>query len=44
MRQVYELVYTVICDDDGLVSHTLKSMKEILPCDEEDEDEDNNND
>ena len=46
MITIYEVVYTIVCGDDGLISHTIKSIKEIMPKqedDEEDEDEENGN-
>jgi hypothetical protein len=42
MKTFYEITYIVACDDDGLVSHTFKSMKEILPQDIEEDDEEDN--
>jgi hypothetical protein len=40
MKTYYDITYRLICDQDGLVSHTLKSIKEIVPNNDE-EDEDN---
>lgn len=36
MITVYEVTYVLVCGDDGLISHTIKSIKEIIPKEEED--------
>lgn len=43
MLSTYEVTYIVVCDDSGLVSHTIKGIKEIMPkqTKEEEEEEDN---
>jgi hypothetical protein len=42
MQITYEITYIVVCNDDGLVSHELKKIREVVPRDEDDdEDEDN---
>ena len=40
MITTYEVVYILVCGDDGLISHTIKSIKEIIPRDEEEDNED----
>lgn len=37
MTTTYEVTYTLICNEDGLVSHQIKSIKEVFPIEEEDE-------
>jgi len=27
----YEVTYILVCGDDGLISHTIKSIREIVP-------------
>ena len=41
MVNVYEITYVMVCGDDGLISHTIKSIKEIMPKDEDNEEDDN---
>jgi len=35
----YLIVYEVVCNEEGLVSHTLKNIKEVVVQPDEDEDE-----
>lgn len=46
MITTYEVTYVLVCGDDGLISHTIKGIKEIMPRDdrEEEEKEDEDND
>ncbi len=39
MISVYEITYILVCGDDGLISHTIKGIKEVIPTDGSDEDE-----
>ena len=41
MITTYEVTYILVCGDDGLISHSIKGIKEIVPRDEEEEDNDN---
>ena len=40
-KNIYEVTHVVVTDSDGLVSHTLKGIKEITDI-QEDEDENDN--
>lgn len=40
-KNIYEITYLVTTDGDGLVYHTLKSIKEITDLPEEDDDNEN---
>ena len=47
MISIYEVTYILVCVDDGLISHTIKSIKEVMPSpvdtgadDDDDEDSD----
>jgi hypothetical protein len=44
MISIYEVTYILVCGDDGLISHTIKGIKEIMPQDEEEDDDDKNGD
>jgi hypothetical protein len=35
----YEVTYIIVCGDDGLISHTIKNIREIVPKDKEEEEE-----
>ena len=39
MITTYEVTYIVVCAEDGLVSHQIKGIKEIIPCEEEEEED-----
>lgn len=39
MITTYEVVYILVCGDDGLISHSIKSIKEIVSSKGEDEDD-----
>jgi len=41
MITTYLVTYILVCGDDGLISHTIKDIKEIVPRDEEEDDDDN---
>jgi hypothetical protein len=28
---IYEVTYILVCGDDGLISHTIKGIKEVMP-------------
>lgn len=38
MISYYEVTYILVCGDDGLISHTIKNIKEVIQ-EEEKEDE-----
>jgi len=42
MINYYEVTYLLVCGDDGLISHTIKGIKEVMPPGEGEEDEDDN--
>lgn len=44
MITTYEVTYILVCGDDGLISHTIKKIKEIVPETQEQEEEDDNDD
>ena len=37
MITTYEVTYILVCGDDGLISHSIKGIKEIIPRNEEEE-------
>lgn len=39
MKNIYEVVFQVVTDEDGLISMTQKSIREIIPPQEDDNDE-----
>lgn len=39
IKSIYEITYIVVTDSDGLVSHKLKGIKEVMEDEEEEEDE-----
>ena len=39
MITTYEVTYILVCGEDGLISHTIKGIKEIIPQEEEEEDD-----
>jgi hypothetical protein len=39
MINIYEVTYILVCGDDGLISHTIKNIKEVIPRREEEEEE-----
>ena len=41
MITTYEVTYILVCGEDGLISHTIKGIKEIIPQEEEEEEDDN---
>ena len=43
MIAVYEITYILVCAEDGLVSHTIKKIREVVPEAPEDEEEDEDN-
>lgn len=39
MISIYEVTYILVCGDDGLISHTIKNIKEVMPIKREEEEE-----
>lgn len=35
MISIYEVTYILVCGDDGLISHTIKNIKEVMPKEED---------
>lgn len=44
MITTYEVTYILICGDDGLISHTIKGIKEVVPRDEDEDEEEEEDD
>lgn len=44
MRTIYEIKSRIECDQDGLVSYKIISLREIVPQDNEEDDEEGDND
>lgn len=40
MLITYEVTYIIECNEEGLVSHTLKKIRELVPRDGDDEEDD----
>lgn len=44
MIAIYEVTYLLVCGNDGLISHTIKKIRDITPQPAQDDDEEGNED